>query len=189
MTTPPPTEISQLLLDWKRGDSRATERLMPILYEELKRLARHHLRGESEGHTLQTTALVHEAYLRLIGSDVAWEGRRHFFAVAAQVMRRVLVDHARGRGRAKRGGGAVAVGLREDLAAAPDRPADLLDLDEALERLSSLDPRKAQIVELLYFGGLSYDEAATVLEISPATVHRDLRLARAWLFRELRQAE
>ncbi|MBK6423240.1 MAG: sigma-70 family RNA polymerase sigma factor [Gemmatimonadetes bacterium] len=188
MSAPPPEDVSQLLLDWKRGDSRAMDRLMPILYEELKRLARHHLRGESEGHTLQTTALVHEAYLRLVGADVAWEGRRHFFAVAAQVMRRVLVDHARGRGRSKRGGGLVAVGLQEDLAAAPDRPADLVDLDEALGRLSALDQRKAQIIDLLYFGGLSYDEAAAVLEISPATVHRDLRLARAWLYRELGEA-
>ncbi len=184
----PPEDVSQLLMDWKRGDARAMDRLMPILYEELKRLARHHLRGESQGHTLQTTALVHEAYLRLVGADVAWEGRRHFFAVAAQVMRRVLVDHARARGRSKRGGGVVAVGLQEDLAAAPDRPADLVDLDEALERLSSLDARKAQIIDLLYFGGLSYDEAAAVLEISPATVHRDLRLARAWLYRELGEA-
>jgi RNA polymerase sigma factor (TIGR02999 family) len=189
MTTPPPEEVSQLLLAWKRGDEQAVERLMPILYEELKRIASRHLRGESTGHTLQTTALVHEAYLRLVGSDVLWEGRGHFFAVAAQVMRRVLVDHARGRGRAKRGGGVAPVGLQEDLAASPERPADLLDLDEALQRLSALDPRKAQIVDLLYFGGLSYEETAAALDISPATVHRDLRLARAWLYRELRQPD
>ncbi len=189
MTSSPRDDVSQLLLAWKRGDSEAVDRLMPILYEELRRLARHHLRGESTGHTLQTTALVHEAYLRLVGSDVAWEGRGHFFAVAAQVMRRVLVDHARGRGRAKRGGGIIAVGLQEDLAAAPGRPADLLDLDEALERLSALDQRKAQCIDMLYFGGLNYDEIAAVLEVSPATIHRDLRLARAWLYRELRHTD
>jgi RNA polymerase sigma factor (TIGR02999 family) len=185
MSLPQPGEVSLLLQEWKGGNPTARERLFPILYDELKRLARHHLRGESAGHTLQTTALVHEAYLRLVGADVAWEGRRHFFAVAAQVMRRVLVDHARGRGRAKRGGAAIAVPLREDLAGAPERSASLVELDEALTRLSSLDPRKAQVVDLLYFAGLSYDETAEVLEISPATVHRDLRLARAWLFREL----
>jgi RNA polymerase sigma factor (TIGR02999 family) len=185
MSLPQPGEVSLLLQEWKGGNPTARERLFPILYDELKRLARHHLRGESAGHTLQTTALVHEAYLRLVGADVAWEGRRHFFAVAAQVMRRVLVDHARGRKRAKRGGAAIAAPLPENLAAAPERSASLVELDEALTRLSSLDPRKAQVVDLLYFAGLSYDETAEVLEISPATVHRDLRLARAWLFREL----
>lgn len=178
-------EVSRLLLEWKAGDPAAADRLFPLLYGELQRLASHHLRGESAGHTLQTTALVHEAYLRLVGTDVAWEGRRHFFAVAAQVMRRVLVDHARTRGRAKRGGGLAAVPLQEELAGAQGRPTELVDLDEALTRLSSLDPRKAQVVDLLYFVGLSYDETAAVLEISAATVHRDLRLARAWLFREL----
>ena len=155
-------------------------------YSDLKRLASRQLRGEAAGHTLQTTALVHEAYLRLAGSDVSWEGRRHFFAVASQVMRRVLVDHAKkspGQ-RAKRGGGAVAVTLQEEVAAS-DRPADLLDLDEALERLAAQDPRKGRIIDLIYFGGLSYEETARMLEISPATVHRDLRLARAWLHREL----
>lgn len=184
-----PSDVSQLLARWGAGDGQAREQLLPLLYEELKRIARHHLRGEAEGHTLQTTALVHEAYLRLVGGDPSWDGRRHFMAVAAQVMRRVLVDHARTRGRAKRGGGVTAVALQEELAVAPARPADLLDLDEALERLSSLDPRKAQVIDLLYFGGLNYDETAAVLGISPATVHRDLRLARAWLFRELQPAD
>lgn len=182
-------DVTGLLMAWKAGDSKAVDRLLPILYSELKRLASQQLRGESTGHTLQTTALVHEAYLRLVGSDVAWEGRRHFFAVAAQVMRRVLVDHARSRRRGKRGGGEVAVPLQEEIAAAPDRPADLVDLDEALERLKGFDPRKAQIVDLFYFGGLSYDETAAVLEISAATVHRDLRLARAWLYRELQRTD
>ena len=181
----PTTEVSRLLLAWKDGDAAAADRLFPLLYQELKHLASAQLRGEAVGHTLQTTALVHEAYLRLVGADVAWEGRRHFFAVIAGVMRRVLVDHARGRGRVKRGAGAVAVPLQEELAASPTRPPDLLDLDEALTRLSSLDPRKAQVVDLVYFAGLGYDETAEVLAISPATVHRDLRLARAWLYREL----
>jgi RNA polymerase sigma factor (TIGR02999 family) len=185
MPTTGPDEVSQLLLRWKGGDERAFQQLLPVVYEELKRLARRQLRGEAPGHTLQTTALVHEAYLRLVGADVGWEGRGHFFAVAAQVMRRVLVDHARNRGRAKRGGGRVAVPLQDELAAAPGRTPDLLALDEALERLSALDRRKAQVVELLYFGGLNYDEVAETLQISPATVHRDLRMAKAWLYREL----
>ncbi len=180
-----PEEITDLLIAAKDGDSRALDRLLPIIYADLKRLASKQLRGEAAGHTLQTTALVHEAYLRLVGSDVSWEGRKHFFAVASQVMRRVLVDHARTRQRAKRGGNAVAVTLQEEIAVAPGRPADLLDLDEALERLAVRDRRKAQIVDLIYFGGLSYDETAGVLEISPATVHRELRMARAWLHREL----
>lgn len=187
MSDLPSSEVSRLLLEWKAGKSEARERLFPILYEELKRLARHHLRGEATGHTLQTTALVHEAYLRLTGASVEWEGRHHFFAVAARVMRQVLVDHARGRARAKRGGAVVAGPLEEEFLKAMERPPDLLDLDEALNRLSSLDPRKAEIVDLLYFGGMTYDEAASVLQISPATVHRDLRLARAWLYRELVQ--
>lgn len=182
---PTPADVSGLLLAWGRGDREALERLIPLLYAELKRLAHQYLRHEAVGHTLQTTALVHEAYLRLTGADVAWEGRRHFLAVAATVMRRVLVDHARGRERAKRGGGEVALPLQEELAAAPERAVDLVELDEVLTRLSSLDPRKAQVIDLVYFGGLSYDETAAVLEISPATVHRDIRLARAWLYREL----
>ncbi len=178
-------EVSKLLRDWNAGDQEARDRLFPLLYDELKRLASHYLHGEATGHTLQTTALVHEAYLRLSGGSADWEGRRHFFAVAARVMRQVLVDHARGRGRAKRGGAVVAFSLDEELVKAGERPANLIELDEALSRLSSLDPRKAQVVDLLYFGGLSYDETAAVLEISPATVHRDIRLARAWLYREL----
>jgi len=185
MATPSSGEVSQLLLAWKQGDAGAADRLLPLLYQELKRLASHHLKGEATGHTLQTTALVHEAYLRLVGADVAWEGRRHFFAVAAQVMRRVLVDHARARQRLKRGGPLAQVPLEGLVAASAQRPDELLALDEALQRLSALDPRKARVVELLYFGGLNYEETAVELDISPATVHRDLRLARAWLYREL----
>ena len=178
-------EISQLLIAWKNGDGTALERLMPLVYDELHALASRHLRGERPDHTLQTTALIHEAYLRLVGADVAWEGRGHFLAVAAQTMRRILVDHARGRSRAKRGGGERPVSLDAALLASPDRGADVLALDEALARLSTLDERKARAVELHYFGGLTYDETAAALQVSAATVDRELRFAKAWLFREL----
>jgi RNA polymerase sigma factor (TIGR02999 family) len=181
-------EVSRLLDAWRGGEDSALERLMPLVYDELHALAHRQLRGEREGHTLQTTALLHEAYLRLMGTDVPWEGRVHFFAVAARAMRRVLVDHARGLGREKRGGGAAAVTLDENLSSgAPG--ADLLDLDEALERLAALDDRKARAIELHYFGGLEYSEIGQALGISEATVHRDLRMARAWLQRELVDTE
>jgi RNA polymerase sigma factor (TIGR02999 family) len=146
------------------------------------------LRGESAGHTQQATALVHEAYLRLVGADLEWEGSRHFMRVASRAMRRVLVDHARKRLSQKRGGGAVQLGLDtlEGVIPGTSRPRDLLDLDEALERLFALSHRKGQAIEFHYFGGLSYDEIAEALEVSPATVHRELRMARAWLFKELR---
>jgi len=159
---------------------------MPLVYEELRRLAQIQMRGERSDHTLQTTALVHEAYLRLCGADVAWQGRVHFLAVAATVMRRVLVDHARSRDRAKRGGGADRVPLDEALAVSPERPEAVVALDEAIDRLSALDERKAHAVELHFFGGLTYEETAEALGVSPATVDRELRLAKAWLYRELR---
>ena len=178
-------EVSQLLIAWKNGDAAALQRLMPLVYDELHALASRHLRDERTDHTLQTTALIHEAYLRLVGADVAWEGHGHFLAVAARTMRRILVDHARQRGRAKRSGGQRPITLDEGLAAAPERPPDLLALDEALERLSSLDERRARAVEMHYFGGLTYDETATVLGVSAATVDRELRLAKAWLYREM----
>lgn len=178
-------EVGQLLIAWKNGDGTALARLMPLVYDELHALASRHLRGERPDHTLQTTALIHEAYLRLVGTDVAWEGRGHFLAVAAQTMRRILVDHARGRSRAKRGGGERPVSLDEALLVSPDRGADVLALDEALARLSTLDERKARAVELHYFGGLTYDETAAALQVSAATVDRELRFAKAWLFREL----
>jgi RNA polymerase sigma factor (TIGR02999 family) len=180
------TEVSQLLDAWRGGDAAALERLLPLVYDELHALARRQMRGERPDHTLQTTALIHEAYLRLCGADVAWEGRVHFLAVAAQTMRRILVDHARARSRTKRGGGAAPVTLDDALAAAPDRPDDLLALDEALGRLSALDERKGRAVELHYFGGLTYDETAAALGVSPATIDRELRLAKAWLYREMR---
>jgi RNA polymerase sigma factor (TIGR02999 family) len=180
-----PGEVSQLLIAWKNGDGTALQRLMPLVYDELHALASRHLRGERPDHSLQTTALIHEAYLRLVGADVAWEGHGHFLAVAAQTMRRILVDHARGRDRAKRGGGERPVALDEALVVSPDRGADLLALDEALERLSALDERKARAVELHYFGGLTYAETAAALQVSPATIDRELRVAKAWLLQEL----
>lgn len=184
MTSPDP-DISSLLASWRDGDDAALDRLLPIIYDELHRIASRQRRGEREDHTLDTTALLHEAYLRLVGTNVEWVDRQHFFAVAARTMRRVLVDHARSHGRAKRSGGAVKVPLDNQQLAAEARSADLIDLDEAIQRLSALDERKGRVVELHYFGGLSYDEIAAVLETSAATVHRDLRMARAWLAREL----
>lgn len=185
--TPSVAEVTQLLRQWKEGDDRAFDELLPMVYEELKRIASRQLRGESSGHTLHTTALVHEAYVKLAGADVQWENSGHFMRIAARAMRRVLVDHARRRKSQKRGAGAIAIGLDtlEDVLPDDVRPDDLLDLDEALERLLALEERKGRIVELHYFGGLSYEEVAEALEISPATVHRDLRMARAWLFKEL----
>ena len=181
-------EISRLLHALGNGDESALERLVPLVYDQLRVLARSHLRGERTGHTLQTTAPIHEAYLRLAGADAQWQNRAHFFGIAARTMRRILVDHARARGRAKRGGGAALVSL-ENAATVSEEPAtDLVALDEALERLSARDPRKALVVELHFFGGLTYDETATALSISAATVDREPRMAKAWLYREL-QAE
>lgn len=182
-----PGEVSRLLDAWRGGEDSALDRLMPLVYDELHALAHRQLRGERDGHTLQTTALLHEACLRLMGSNVAWEGRVHFFAVAARAMRRVLVDHARGLHREKRGGGATAITLDDNLASRA-RGSDLLDLDEALERLAARDERKARVIELHYFGGLEYTEIGQALGISEATVNRDLRMARAWLQRELGSA-
>jgi RNA polymerase sigma factor (TIGR02999 family) len=180
--------VTQLLLAWRDGEESALDDLMPLVYEELRRLARQALRGEAAGHTLRTTALVHEAYVRLVGADVAWEGSGHFMRIAARAMRRILVDHARRRKSQKRGSGASPLGLDTLAGVLPSetRPDDVLELDEALERLIALEERKGRAVELHYFGGLSYDEVADVLDVSSATVHRDLRLAKAWLFKELR---
>ena len=187
-TPSPDPAVSDLLVRWRNGDDTALERLMPLIYDELHLLARRHLRGERANHTLQTTALVHEAYLRLVGSDVEWEGRVHFLAVAAQTMRRVLVDHARSRSRQRRGGGLKLVSIENAQAVAPAPAMDLMVLDEALDRLAAMDGRKARAAELHYFGGLSYDETALALGVSSATVHRELRVAKAWLYRELGQA-
>jgi len=177
-----PRTITLLLDRWRRGDSTAFDELLPLVYEELRQVAGHHRSG---GETLCPTALVHETYMRLKGHAGHFENRIHFFAAAATTMRRLLVDHARSRGRLKRGGGAVQVELEEELIPGKDATIELLALDKVLERLSSLDPRKARIVELRYFGGLNYDEIAVALKSSPATVGRDLRFARAWLKSEL----
>ncbi len=186
--TPDAGEVTLLLRRWRGGDMLAAERLAPLVYEELRRIARGLMGGERSGHTLQPTALVHEAFLRLVDADVEWQDRAHFLAVGARVMRRLLVDHAKGRKRDKRGGGAVRVTLTPGVAATGDRDADLLDLDRALEALASRDERQAKIVELHFFGGLTYDETGAVVGVSPATVKRDLRMAKAWLYRELQGA-
>jgi RNA polymerase sigma factor (TIGR02999 family) len=178
--------ISQLLADWANRDPVAREQLVPIVYEELRRLAHHHMRGERAGHTLQTTALVNEVYLRLAGIDgLRWRDRAHFFAMAATLMRRVLVDYARQRGREKRGAGISVISLDENAVAA--QPAvDIVALDEALARLAAVDPQQSRVVELRFFAGLSVDETAEALAISPATVKRDWATAKLWLYNELR---
>lgn len=180
------SEITALLIDWNNGDRAALDRLMPLVYEELYRLARHYMRLERAGHTLQTTALINEAYLRLVDQrSVRWQNRAHFFAISAQLMRRILVDHARSHTRAKRGGDARKVLLDDAALVSQERAAELVSLDEALKRLAALDPRKEQVVELRFFGGLSVEETVEVLEVSPRTVEREWRLARAWLRREI----
>jgi RNA polymerase sigma factor (TIGR02999 family) len=178
--------ISQLLADWANRDSAAREQLVPMVYEELRRLAHHHMRGERAGHTLQTTALVNEVYLRLAGIDgLRWRDRAHFFAMAATLMRRVLVDYARQRGREKRGAGLSVVSLDENAVAA--QPAvDIVALDDALAQLASVDPQQSRVVELRFFAGLSVEETAEALGISPATVKRDWATAKLWLYNELR---
>ena len=181
-----PKEITQLLVAWGAGDESALAELTPLVHEELRRLAHRYMGGERAGHTLQTTALVNEAYLRLIDwKSVRWQSRAHFFGVSAQLMRRILVDFARARGNAKRGGGTPRVALDEAAAVSDERGADLLALDEALRALAELDPRQSKVVELRFFGGLTVEEAAEVLKVSPATVERDWSFARAWLHREL----
>ena len=182
-----PHQVSQLLLAWSEGEEGAYERLIPLVYEELHRLAKRSMRKERSGHTLQTSALVNEAYLRLIGTrDVRWQNRAHFFAVSARLMRRILVDFARTKHNLKHGGGALQVTMDEALAVSSEPSADLLALDEALTRLTALHPRQAEIVEMRYFGGLQEEEIAEVLKVSLRTVQQDWRLARLWLYRELK---
>jgi RNA polymerase sigma factor (TIGR02999 family) len=181
-----PDEISQLLADWTNGDQSALDKLMPLVYDHLRRMAHHYMSHERPDHTLQTTALVNEAYLRLINQKRAhWQNRAQFFGIAAQIMRRILVDHARSNARTKRGGGGREVSLDEAASLSPTRAADIIALDDALKRLAQNDPRKCQIVELRYFGGLSVEEAAEVLKIAPITVKRDWLVAKAWLHREI----
>jgi len=178
--------VTELLQQWSQGDDAALAELTPLVYEELRRLAHHHMGGQRSNHTLQTTALVNEAYLRLIGSrNVEWHDRAHFFAVAAQAMRRILVSYARAQRSGKRGGGALKMDLDEAALVSPEESTEIVDLHEALERLATLDSRKAQVVELKFFGGLNYDEIAEVLKIARITVRRDWEFARLWLYTEL----
>ena len=171
---------------WGRGEAAAFDQLVPLVHDELRRLARRYMRGEHPGHTLQATALVNEAYLRLIEvKQVRWQNRAHFFAMSAQVMRRILVDFARARGNQKRGGGSPRVSLDEALLAIPEAGRDLVALDDALRALEAVHPRKSQVVELRFFGGLSVEETAEALKVSPITVIRDWNNAKAWLYREL----
>lgn len=180
-------ELTELLIDWGRGDKEALERLMPFVYQELHRIARLHLRRERANHTLQTTALVHEAYLRLIDqTKIEWQNRAHFFAIAAQMMRRIMVDYARKRAYEKRGGDAVRVSLQEaEFIADEKRAPDVVALDEALKELEKLDKRKASVVELRFFGGLSVEETAEVLQVSVGTIIRDWNFAKAWLYERI----
>jgi len=187
MPKPIPHGVTRLLLAWSDGDKSAMDQLMPLVYGELRRLAKQHMRRERAGHTLQTTALIHEAYLRLIdASQVRLENRRHFFAVASRLMRQALVDLARERGSLKRGGAAERVSLDEALTVSSQRDDEFLALDEALCALAEFDARKSKVVEMRFFGGLSVEETAEALDVSVETVHRDWRLARSWLLRKLR---
>jgi RNA polymerase sigma factor (TIGR02999 family) len=187
MSDPSPEKVTQWLVDWGKGDESALERLTPLVYEELHRLASRYMGRERPGHVLQTTALVNEAYLRLVDQrNVHWQNRAQFFGIAAQMMRRILVDHARRNRYAKRGGGAPMIPIDEVALVSEEKNEELLILNDALERLSAIDQRKTQVVELRYFGGLSVEETAEVLKISPNTVLRDWNFARAWLHREIK---
>jgi RNA polymerase sigma-70 factor (ECF subfamily) len=185
MTTLSKPNVTELLLEWRQGDSEALNQLTPLVYNELRRIAHRYVQREHNGgHTFETTALVNEAYLRLVGGEkIDWQNRAHFFAVTAQVMRHILIDHARRRRFLKRGGEARQVSLEEASAMTEVRAAELINLDEALDELAKLDPRKSRVVELRYFGGLSLEETADVLEISIMTVRRDWRAAKAWLYK------
>jgi RNA polymerase sigma factor (TIGR02999 family) len=186
---PAPEQVTQLLVEWQGGDKRALDRLVPLVYDELRAIAGRHLSRESPSHTLQSTALAHEAYLKLIGQRrVRWQNRAHFFGIAAQMMRRILVDHARHRTRDKRGGQAPTLSLDDALAVTePEADIDLVALDDALTSLERIDPRGARVIELRFFSGLTIEESAEVLGISPGTVKRDWNAARAWLYREMRK--
>ena len=184
-----PHKVTQLLQQWSRGDDAALAGLTPLVYEELRRLAHHYMEGQRPDHTLQTTALVNEAYLRLADqTNPNWQSRAHFFAVAARAMRQILVSYARSQQSQKRGGGALKIEFDEAALVAPEQSQEIVDLHEALEKLATLDSRKAQVVELKYFGGLNYDEMAEVLKISRVTVRRDWEFAKLWLYTELHSA-
>jgi len=185
-----PHRVTHLLQQWSHGDDAALAELTPLIYEELRRLAHHYMEGQRPNHTLQTTALVNEAYLRLADqTNPNWQSRAHFFAVAARAMRQILVSYARSQRSQKRGGGALMVKLDEVAIFSPEESKEVIDLHEALERLAALDSRKAQVVELKYFGGLNYDEMAEVFKISPVTVRRDWEFAKLWLYTELHSVD
>jgi RNA polymerase sigma factor (TIGR02999 family) len=185
--SPEQQSVTQLLHEVRLGNKDAFDALMPVVYDQMRKLAARCMAAERGERTIPATALVHEAYMRLVGSDIAWEDRVHFFAVSARVMRRILVDHAKANKRQKRGGGAERMTFDEAVLVGPEAPSELVELDEALDRLATHDARKSKIVELLFFGGMTYDETAAALGVSPATVHRELRMAKAWLYRELAQ--
>ena len=187
---PASDEVTRLLIEWNQGSQAAIDLLVPLVYKELRNLAQHYLRGERAAATLQPTALVHEAYLRLVSQDLPdWESRSHFFGVAAHLMRQILVDHARRQNSVKRGSGAAKASLDEALNFAPERSAEILALDDALESLAKVDERKVRIVELRFFGGFSVEETAQALNLSVATIGREQRLAEAWLHREMSREE
>jgi len=186
VSEPAPQNVTKLLVQWSKGDPGALEVLVPLVYDELRRLARYYLKQEKQSHTLSSTALVHEAYLRLVNQrDVTWQNRAHFFGVASQMMRRILVDHARSRAYAKRGGGALTLALDEAVTTPQRRAIDLVALDDALDSLAKLDERQSRMVELRFFGGLSIEETSEVLGVSAPTVKREWASARAWLYREI----
>src|SRR5688572_20447019 len=186
MSQPPPQELTQLLTAWSEGDRAALDKLTPLVYEELRRLAHRYMSREGKGHTLQTTALVHEAYLRLFSREnVHWQNRTHFFAIAAQLMRCILVDHAREHASQKRGGKPQMVSLDEAAVISQERASEVIALDEALKGLAVIDPQQSRIVELRFFGGLTVDETAEVLSLSPATIKREMSSAKLWLLREI----
>jgi RNA polymerase sigma factor (TIGR02999 family) len=186
MAAGPSPDVTRLLIDWSKGDQSALEQLMPLVYGELRRLAAAYLRRERPNHTLQSTALVHEAFMRLVNQqEVRWQSRAHFFAIAAQMIRRILVDYARSQRAEKRGSGAVKLALDEALAIPLKTDVDLVRLNDGLDRLAEFDPRQSRLVELRFFAGLSIEETAEVMQLSPATIKREWNTARAWLFREM----
>jgi RNA polymerase sigma factor (TIGR02999 family) len=190
MMSVPAANLTHLLFDWQQGDQSALKKLTPLIYDELRRIAHHYVKHERNGHTLQTTALVNEAYVRLAGQETPeWQNRSHFFAVTAKVMRHILIDHARRRRYLKHGGQFQQVSMAEASLMSAERAGELIALDEALDELKNFDPRKSKVVELRYFGGLSLEETAEALEISVMTVRRDWRAAKAWLFRRMNHGD
>ena len=188
--TPSSSNVTQMLHDWSHGDREVLDKLVPVVFEELRRQAARYLKRERPGHTLQTTALIHEAYIRLIDQkNVHWQNRAHFYAISAKLMRRILVDHARSRQAAKRGGSDIKLPLEEAMNASEGREVDLVALDEALERLAAIDPQQSRVVELKFFSGMSVEETAEVLGVSTRTVKRDWNVAKAWLRRQISEGE